>query len=641
MDILLVTLAFAVLVLLVAGVPATSLPAGREHRLKLLAVSEEGTTGVTAELFLRVADGTGNVFLETATQTKLDTKLSIKMAKEIACQSIHGAAEKCSRHDFFYRIEANASLLGGPSAGAAAAVLAIAAVEGGETKQTIAVTGTITSGGLIGQVGGLKEKIDAAAATGLAEVLIPVGEGVIAWQNKTAMNLIEYGESLGVKVTEVGDIEQAVFRLTGMDLSGPEHEIILDTGYSKIMEKLAGEICGKSSGLILQTQQLDLERAEQVISGSEAAAISNTTNAGTLAKVMEAALNLTNEGAEELAKNNLYSAASKCFGSNVRYSYLLHMSKNLTTDEVLVQINETSDEIARFGLSLGEAGTVSAMQIHGLVKERLEEAADLLGQSRKSLNVGSYNDGIYHLAYAKERLESALAWRRFIVDYPDTSQRRWATSQQLREGCVTRIQEAEEHMQYLEIYLPGLLQGSQELGPAYARLMEADYASCIYRASIAKAKTNAMLSALSSGENLTKLLDRKLEATKESIARQTANSDFPIVGYSYYEYAGSLSSQDPPSALLFAEYALELSNLDIYVKMPPAAKQSPLRGTVAIAAIAAAAGFLTGVAASALLLKAAFQKRRRLLIGQGKKRKARLNPGAAPPRGRDALGKKR
>jgi hypothetical protein len=41
---------------------------------------------------------------------------------------------------------------------------------------------------------------------------------------------------------------------------------------------------------------------------------------------------------------------------------------------------------------------------------------------------------------------------------------------------------------------------------------------------------------------------------------------FPILGYSYFEYANSLKESDPFSALLYSEYALELSNLDIYFK---------------------------------------------------------------------------
>ena len=49
---------------------------------------------------------------------------------------------------------------------------------------------------------------------------------------------------------------------------------------------------------------------------------------------------------------------------------------------------------------------------------------------------------------------------------------------------------------------------------------------------------------------------------------ETEKGVFPIVGYSYFEYANSLKETDPFSALLYSEYALELSNLDIYFKSP-------------------------------------------------------------------------
>ena len=44
---------------------------------------------------------------------------------------------------------------------------------------------------------------------------------------------------------------------------------------------------------------------------------------------------------------------------------------------------------------------------------------------------------------------------------------------------------------------------------------------------------------------------------------------FPVLGYSYYEYADSLKESDKYSTLLYLEYALELSNLDMYFKEKP------------------------------------------------------------------------
>jgi len=61
-------------------------------------------------------------------------------------------------------------------------------------------------------------------------------------------------------------------------------------------------------------------------------------------------------------------------------------------------------------------------------------------------------------------------------------------------------------------------------------------------------------------------VSRKLVVAKENIASEISRGIFPIVGYSYYEYANSLKQTDAYSAMLYAEYALELSNLEIYFK---------------------------------------------------------------------------
>ena len=47
------------------------------------------------------------------------------------------------------------------------------------------------------------------------------------------------------------------------------------------------------------------------------------------------------------------------------------------------------------------------------------------------------------------------------------------------------------------------------------------------------------------------------------MARTISKGAFPILGYSYYQYASSLRD-DPGIDLVYSEYALELSNLDMY-----------------------------------------------------------------------------
>jgi hypothetical protein len=40
--------------------------------------------------------------------------------------------------------------------------------------------------------------------------------------------------------------------------------------------------------------------------------------------------------------------------------------------------------------------------------------------------------------------------------------------------------------------------------------------------------------------------------------------EFPIIGYSYYNYASSLKETRPDLSIVFSEYASEFSNLDMY-----------------------------------------------------------------------------
>ena len=87
------------------------------------------------------------------------------------------------------------------------------------------------------------------------------------------------------------------------------------------------------------------------------------------------------------------------------------------------------------------------------------------------------------------------------------------------------------------------------------------YARCLHKASLAKAEATSILSLIGVGnETISDLIERKIDAAKASISRQIKKGTFPVIGYSYYEYAISLKDKDKHSALLFSDYALELSN---------------------------------------------------------------------------------
>ena len=98
----------------------------------------------------------------------------------------------------------------GPSAGAVMTVGFAALLKGDRIQRGIAMTGTISKDGSIGPVGGLPDKIRAAAREGYRTVLIPDGQ-----RYDPRWNIDRLAWDLNVEVKEVGTIEEAYHLMTG------------------------------------------------------------------------------------------------------------------------------------------------------------------------------------------------------------------------------------------------------------------------------------------------------------------------------------------------------------------------------------------------------------------------------------------
>ncbi|MBS3165143.1 hypothetical protein J4439_06965, partial [Candidatus Woesearchaeota archaeon] len=227
---------------------------GETGHITLLAVSESqsGYEGSLADLYLTITPGEGRVFLDTYPLSRLDTQISTRFAKEVACAFLE---RDCSRQDFFYRLEADTSIIAGPSAGAAISGLTAAMLSNVAVNESVALTGTINSGGLVGPVAGLKEKIEAAASGSLGLVLIPAGKRNITVDNQS-FDLIAYGETLGIEVREVGDLPEVLSYLTGKQLGRQVAGIQVDESYQAIMRKLSDDLCSRRRALM---EQVDAE----------------------------------------------------------------------------------------------------------------------------------------------------------------------------------------------------------------------------------------------------------------------------------------------------------------------------------------------------------------------------------------------
>ena len=142
-------------------------------KINLPAVNANNT-GVTAFLEVDVRPGTGLVLVNVGNIiSNYDTQESMRSAAEIASEYTYKSLDNV---DIIYNLVANASILEGPSAGAAFAVATVFALEDEEIRDDVMMTGTINHDFSIGPAGRVRAKAVAAKESGSELFLVPAGE---------------------------------------------------------------------------------------------------------------------------------------------------------------------------------------------------------------------------------------------------------------------------------------------------------------------------------------------------------------------------------------------------------------------------------------------------------------------------------
>lgn len=187
------------------------------------AVDNSGN-GVVTLLRVEARPGTGRTLVDiNGILFFVDTQNSIQIATEVAANYTH---VKLSDIDLIYSVETNASVIEGPSAGAALTISTIAALEGKQLNHSVMITGTINPDGSIGPVGGIPAKAKASKDAGATLFLVPQGQGIQTTytpvQQCQQIGLITYctteykassvdvSKDLGINVAQVNNIQDAL-----------------------------------------------------------------------------------------------------------------------------------------------------------------------------------------------------------------------------------------------------------------------------------------------------------------------------------------------------------------------------------------------------------------------------------------------
>ena len=137
----------------------------------------------------------------------------------------------------------------------------------------------------------------------------------------------------------------------------------------------------------------------------------------------------------------------------------------------------------------------------------------------------------------------------------------------IRQSCQQKILEADERHQYIGLFIGEHYPDSiaKKIISAKEASEKGEYELCLMKATQAKGDANAVLSTLGlQSDELASILESKMTAVKRVLAENTAEGAFPILGYSYFQYANSLHEKEPVTALFYLEYALEMSDLSLY-----------------------------------------------------------------------------
>lgn len=137
----------------------------------LPAVDNEGN-GVITLLVVEAIPGSGRTLVDIDSLLFwADTQHSIRIAKNVAANI---SQANISNFDLIYNIYANASVIGGESAGAAITIATIAVLQNKSLRDDVMITGTINHDGTVGPVQAILPKAKAAKSVNASVFLVPL-----------------------------------------------------------------------------------------------------------------------------------------------------------------------------------------------------------------------------------------------------------------------------------------------------------------------------------------------------------------------------------------------------------------------------------------------------------------------------------
>jgi len=197
--------------------------------IKIVSVRSDGS-GMVTELAIELEKGTGRILVDTSPLVGFDfqfaERTAVKVASEITGIALDEDGIGLMGVDILFTVtmpkgqQVEIQAIDGPSAGAAATILTLAAFQNKKIKSDVIMTGTIQESHKIGLIGGVYAKAAAAKDNGASLFLVPKGQVVEVYRQVGPFSYTRYEpisylqdyikqQGWPLTIAEVSTVEQA------------------------------------------------------------------------------------------------------------------------------------------------------------------------------------------------------------------------------------------------------------------------------------------------------------------------------------------------------------------------------------------------------------------------------------------------
>ena len=542
-----------------------------------VAQTDEGYVGVISTITLTIqSNGSGRVFVDTLPLTEVDmqgsARLTVKVAEAFIKKDINCTVNPSS-YDFFFVVRTSAPVIGGPSAGAVMTLATIALLENWTIDDRTVMTGMINPDGSIGPIGGIKQKIDAAASVGATRFLIPNGQMTYTemvtetvksngWTHITTKpvtrNVSDYAmQNYGIEVLEVSDIDDAVYYFTGYKFSQIESDKKITTkDYIDSMKPLAETLLNESMNQYVN--------ASDLLNNSDISNRYPYYYKNSITDFLNNAEDKLKKSQESYDQELYYSSTSNSFQSLIDSRFVIYACEYFNSSDedqfIFSLVNDATsfcDNKSDVAKNSEIKGVIS-LQCVGAAQSRASEAKTYLSEASESYQNNDYLAALYKIAFAIERGKSVEWWLGIASHFNDTGEVNVTILTNIAEEYIDDAQQA---IVYSNIII-------QEMGETSSYISDAENSLETARDDIEQGYPAAAL--FDSLETLVKanlalelvdgITDEKIERARESASNSISESRNigiePVLAVSYYEYAESLmNDSQQSSAIIYYKYS--------------------------------------------------------------------------------------